>query len=107
MNYYCTTQAITIMDKLTPEDIAEFLDEYSYPDGGVLITDSYETTCIAAEKDFKPTSRLIKYEDKYMSIEYFENGIPEWLDPIPGITINIADWETDHWEYTRTEFNNA
>ena len=53
MNYYCTTQAIPIMNKLTPDDIAEFLDEYSYPDGGVLITDGSETTNIVDYAEIK------------------------------------------------------
>lgn len=107
MDYYCTAAAIPIMDKLTPDAISELLDEYGYPEGGILITDGWKSAYVANTTDFKPTSRLIQYEDYYTSIEYFENGIPEWLEPVPGITIYAADWEGDHWDYSKMEFNNG
>lgn len=107
MDYYCTAAAVSIMNKLTPDDINDLLDEYGYPDGGILITDGYESTYIANESDFKPESRLIKYGDHYTSIEYFENGIPKWLDPLPGITVYAAEWEGSEWKYTKMEFNNG
>jgi hypothetical protein len=107
MNYYCTAAAVPIMNALTPEDIEDLLNDYGYPDGGILITDGYESTCIASQTDFKPTSRLIEFEDFYTSIEYFENGIPEWLEPKPGIVIFSALWTGKQWEYTKMEFSNG
>lgn len=107
MNYYCTAKAVPAMNTLSPEEINEYMEDFGSPEGTIIVTDGYDSTYLTKPEDYKPSSRLIQYDEEYMSIEYFENGIPSWLDPIPGTTIYAADWTGDHWEYTKMEFANG
>lgn len=101
MEYFCSKNALEFMRTVTPADLADYLDSYDAPSGHVIITNEADTTYILKKDDLNPNSRIIKYEDYYMSVEYFENGIPSWLLPIPGIRIYLAEWTGSSWEFTK------
>lgn len=101
MDYYCTRAALPTLEAMTPEDINDYLEEYSAPTGCIIVTDSFDNTYLTSADDFQAESRLIKYDDNYISIEYFENGIPDWLFPKKGIAIYAADWTGERWEFSK------
>lgn len=101
-DYFCSESALALMKKITPADIDECIDTEAAPSGHVLITDNFTATYLMNRTDFKPTSRLLKYDD-VLAIEYFENGIPEWLDPIPGVRIYLAEWTGSEWNFTNVQ----
>lgn len=103
MNYYCTAAAMPAMNKLSPEDINDLIDEESFPEGCFLVTDGWKNICLTSQRDFQPNSRVLKYGDFFTVIEYFENGIPEWLAPIPNLTLYAAEWNGGEWKYTQSK----
>lgn len=66
------------------------------------MTDHFSAVYLMNKFDFRDSSRLIQHDENYMEIGHFENGIPEWLDPVPGTRIYMAEWTDDnHWELTK------
>lgn len=99
MDYFCTEASKEKMCDLSPEDIAELIATWDAPEGYAIIH-NYSTAYLAAMQDFQSDSRIVKY-DTCLAIEYFENGIPEWLYPLPGLRTYYADWTGTHWEFTK------
>lgn len=103
MDYYCTEHAQNFMSDLSPEDISECIEYYESPTGCILITDNYDNTYLTTPSDFQADSRLIQYNESFMSVEYFENGIPTWLNPLPGLRIYLAEWAGSSWKFTKVQ----
>lgn len=101
MDYFCSEKALPCMKTLTPEDITKFTYTEEIPSGHIFITDGFAESYLVAQSDMLPTSRLIVNEYEYYVIEYFENGIPSWLDPVPGTRIYEAEWKGSEWEFTK------
>lgn len=101
MDYFCSEKALPCMKTLTPEDIADILNDDDVPSGHIFITDGFSGSYLVSQSDMLPTSRLIVNDTPYMVIEYFENGIPTWLDPVPGTRIYEAVWAGSEWEFTK------
>ena len=101
MDYFCTEKALAEMDKLSPSDLDGYAEDYDSPSGCIIVTDGFDSIYLSTKEDYLPSSRLILYDENYMSIEYFENGIPTWLDPVPGLRIYEADWNGGRWEFTK------
>lgn len=100
MDYFCSEKAIPCMQRLTPEDLADIFSDDDVPSGHIFITDGF-CDYLVTKSDMLPNSRLITLDTPYMVIEYFENGIPSWLDPVPGTRIYEAEWTMDRWEFTK------
>lgn len=101
-DYYCSQAALDCMRTLTPADIDDYIDIDDAPGGHVIITDGYTADYLMNRTDFKESSRMVKY-DAMLTIEHFENGIPEWLEMIPGTRIYLAEWTGSEWEFTKVE----
>ena len=98
---FVSEMAITCLKKLTPEDISDYIESYDAPKNHIIITDHFSADYLMNKFDFKDTSRLLKYDEPFMAVEYFENGIPEWLDPVPGTRIYLAEWNGTGWDLTK------
>ena len=98
-DYFCTERSMEKMRTLSPDDIEEYIFTESSPEGFAIIH-TCSTIYLAAVEDFQADSRIVQY-DPYMPIEYFENGIPEWLNPLPGLRTYYADWTGSTWEFTK------
>ena len=101
MDYFCSENALPCMRNLTPDDLDEMIFSEYVPDGHIFITDNFSGSYLLTKSDMLPTSRMIVYNNPHIIIEYFENGIPTWLDPVPGLRIYEADWTGDRWEFTK------
>ena len=102
MDLFCTTATKEVLTErqYTPEDIAEYLNEETAPFGCVFVSDGWTAAYLMCESDFKPTSSLREYDDEYMVIEHFENGIPRWLEPMPTIYY-LCEWTDSEWTFTK------
>ena len=98
---YCSEMSKHLLEKMTPEDIADYIDTEDAPKNHIIITDNFSADYFLNKYDFKDSSRLLQYNESFMAIEYFENGIPEWLDPVPGMRIYLAEWNGSNWEFTK------
>lgn len=101
MDIFCTEKSMEALKQLSPDDIDYYLDTYDSPSGHIFVTDEMDTAYLMAKTDFQDTSRLIESDEQYMSIEYFENGIPEWLEPIPGTRYYLAEWTGSEWHFEK------
>lgn len=95
-DYYCTEKARSLMETLSPEEISERIAEYNAPDGHVIITNNMGTIYVMAADDFQPDSRV--FYDPVFELEYFENGIPDWLKPKSGLTYYYCSF-ADGWTF--------
>lgn len=100
IDYFCSENALECMKTLTPDDFQEFIDTEETPDGHVVVTDDWTATYLLNRTDIKPDSTRFD-EEPVAVIEYFENGIPEWLDPIPGTRFYLAEWTGSEWKFTK------
>lgn len=98
MDYFCTKAALDYVSRITPESLEYGIRAGDPPFGYILITNK-ETTYIAKRSDFKTPGTIDNYDD-YIAVEYFDNGIPEWLDPLPGISVYLAEY-SDGWKFTK------
>lgn len=96
-DYYCSESAKNEMERLTPEDIDTIIEEFDAPDGHAVIS-SYNTVYFMSLDDFQPDSRVVLY-DPVFEIEYFENGVPEWLKPKHGIAYYYCTWTRNRWNF--------
>lgn len=96
-DYYCTEKARSLMETLSPEEISERIAEYNAPDGHVIVTDRFSAVYVMSVDDFQPDSRVVLY-DPVFELEYFEHGIPDWLNPKSVLTYYYCSY-TDGWTF--------
>lgn len=101
MDFFCSEKALPCMKALSQEDISEIIATEETPSGHIFITDGFSGSYLVTQSDMLPTSRLIVNDDEYTVIEYFENGIPSWLEPVPGTRIYEAEWTGSEWKFTK------
>ena len=97
---FCTDTVKDLLQTMTPDDVDEYIEEEEALDGCVIVTDGFSATYLLSQDDFKRSSRLIEFDEQYMVVEYFENGIPEWLEPLPR-TVYMCEWNGDDWTFTK------
>lgn len=99
MDIFCTTASMAKLKLLSPDEVRDYLDTYDSPNGYIFVTNELDTVYLLAVTDLKADSRLIG--EQYMSIEHFENGIPSWLGTLPMLTIYLAEWNGQEWDFTK------
>lgn len=95
--YYCSASSKDRLAAATLEDFAEWLEDEEIPNGYVIVSDGI-THYFMTAGDFQEDSAV--HDEPLMQIEYFENGIPGWLKPYPGIRIYLAEWD-GQWQFTK------
>lgn len=95
IDYYCTELSKSEMEKLSPDEIAERISDGIAPSGCAIITNNYDTVYVMSLEDFHSDSRVVLY-DPVFELEYFENGIPDWLRPKRGILYYHCSY-SDGW----------
>ena len=98
MDYYCTKSAVEILNRMTPNEIDDYMNMYDeLPDDEVIITDGMDTAYIMSTGDFQEDSCI--FGNNMMRIEYFEDGIPDYLLPKRGLTYYYCTWD-GQWTFT-------
>lgn len=109
-DYYCTKTTLDLIKQFTPETLEDEIkvlydeeDSELIPLGyKVIRSEMNDTRYIVSLKDFLADSLLQEVpEDQLLTIEHFENGLPNWLAPIPGLRIYLADWDGQEWQFTK------
>lgn len=102
MDIFCTSATRNVLTErqYSPDDIAYYMEEDTAPFGCILVTDGRTAVYLLLASDFKPTSRLRVYDEDYTVIEHFENGIPEWLEPMPTLYY-LCEWTGTTWTFTK------
>ena len=107
--YFCTNRTLDLMQLFAPKSLDEEINVLYDEEDSELIPFGYkvirneldDTRYIVSLADFLPDSPLQDVvEDQLMTIEYFENGIPGWLKPLPGLRIYLAEWN-GQWQFTK------
>jgi len=102
LDVFCSQMALECLKLMTVYDIADCLKAYDAPENHIIVTDYFSAVYLMNKFDFRDYSRLLKNNKNFTTVEHFENGIPEWLDPVPGTRIYLAEWTDDnHWELTK------
>lgn len=99
-DFFCTDAAMDKMRTMTPNDFTEYLEDMDAPKGYIMISD-WETVYLCVKSDFQADSPYIDEDDNLFLLEYFENGIPDWVGPKPGLRTYYADWTGSDWTFTK------
>lgn len=102
-DYICSGSAIDggWFDKLSPSDLSELLEDGDEVGNLVLIEPELgDEMYIMTTKDFQTNSRVHEAENRMLTIEYLENGLPSWLFPEKGINYYLAEYDGSKWKFT-------
>lgn len=99
MEYYCTKSAIEFLKLTTPDKIEEYTSMEDDPQENIVIVENeIGTVYIMTIDDFQKDSFI--FNEKVTVIEYFENGIPDYLLPKRGLTYYYCTWD-GQWTFTK------
>ena len=109
-DYYCTKSTIELVKQFTPSSLEDEIkvlydeeDSDLIPFGyKVIRSEANDTYYLVSLTDFLKSSFMhdVK-EDQLVTIEHFENGIPDWFEMIPGTAVYLADWDGQEWQFTK------
>lgn len=108
-DYYCTNRTQQLLNKFTPQSLEEEIQALYNEEDSELIPLGYkvirsemnDTYYIVSLSDFRESSFVHNVkEDQLVTIEHFENGLPEWFEMIPGTAIYLAEWN-GQWCFTK------
>ena len=98
---FCTKATMDLLKQFTPASLeSEITVLYDEEDSEliplgykVIRSEMNDTYYIVSLSDFRESSFVhdVK-EDQLVTIEHFENGLPEWFEMIPGTAIYLAEW---------------
>lgn len=98
-DYFVSETARSQLDSLSSSDIEACFEDMDSPDGLIIVTDNFSAVYVMTPADFSKEAKWTA-SDPFMTIEYFENGIPSWLNPLP-VPIYFAVWNGSPWDYAR------